>query len=91
LRYRGFRTALRQINACRTATVLERPGDFEAVVREVEALTAAPIRPSRPYMVNVDGLRMMTSGTVQVVVSGSIKLVSGPREEPPEPTSGPKG
>jgi len=91
LRYRGLRQVLRQINACRTATVLERPRDFEAVVREIEALAAAPIRPCRPYMVNVDGLQMMTSSTVQVVLSGSINLVSGPYEEAlPDPSPAPK-
>jgi hypothetical protein len=78
LRYRGLRAAVRQINACRTGAVLDRPADFDAVVREAGTLMAAPQGRSRPYLVNVDGLRMPTSGSVRFEVSGRIMLVAGP-------------
>jgi hypothetical protein len=32
---------------------------------------------ARQYMVNVDGLRMLTRGAVRVSVSGRIRLVAG--------------
>jgi diacylglycerol kinase family enzyme len=81
LPYRGIPTMVRQINACRTADVLERPGDFQAVVRETTTLTVTPTRPCDPYLVNIDGLRMLTDGAVRVAVSGQINLIAGPLAE----------
>jgi diacylglycerol kinase family enzyme len=83
LRYRGPTATLRQINACRTGAVLDRPDDFDAVVREVTALVATPEGPARPYLVNVDGLRMPASGTVRFVTSGRVTLVAGPSSTNP--------
>jgi hypothetical protein len=77
LRYRGLRWALRQINACRTGAVLDRPDDFDAVVRNAATLVAVPHGRSHRYSVNVDGLGMSTLGTVQIDVSGRITLVAG--------------
>jgi diacylglycerol kinase family enzyme/thymidylate kinase len=85
LRYRGLRTVIRQFAACRTAAVLDDPDAHAAVVADVHSLVARPTRPSPRYMVNVDGLRMMTKGTVRVSVSGRVRLVEG--REPPALTA----
>jgi len=77
LRYRGARKALEQIDACRTGRVLENPERYSALVREVRSLSASPARRCPRYMVNVDGLRMQSTGTVRVHVSGSVQLVEG--------------
>jgi diacylglycerol kinase family enzyme len=79
LRYRGMRKALKQINACRTARVLDDPDHYAAIVRDVRDLRARPVKPTPPYMVNVDGLRMMVRGAVRIRVSGQVQLVAGQR------------
>jgi hypothetical protein len=38
---------------------------------------AEPAGPRRPVMVNVDGLRLVTQGTVRFAVSGRVRLVEG--------------
>lgn len=77
LRYRGVGRILGQIDSCRTATVLDRPDDYAAIVREVRTLGIRPIGSCPPQMINVDGLRMMASGEVRVSVSDRVQLVAG--------------
>jgi hypothetical protein len=90
LPYRGVRSVLRQVNACRTGAVLDDPGAYVAVVEDVRTLRARPVRPGPLSMVNVDGLPMMTCGTVRVSVSGRIKLVAGkPRQHRSAPAAAP--
>jgi diacylglycerol kinase family enzyme len=79
LRHRGLRLMLRQINACRTAAVLDHPDEYAALVRDVTRLVASPLGVARPYMFNVDGLRMMVLGPVTVSVAGNVRLVAGQR------------
>jgi len=76
LRYSGLRQALRQIRAARRGTILDEPESYGAVVRTVRHLTARPTE-ARPYMVNVDGLRIVTRGEVRISVSGQVRLISG--------------
>jgi diacylglycerol kinase family enzyme len=80
LPYRGMRLALKQIAASRSGAVLDHPERYEALVRTVSSLVVCPTRP-RPTMVNVDGLRMMTTGEVRVSVAGRVRLVAG-RSDP---------
>lgn len=90
LRYRGIRSVLRQITACRTGALLDDPGAHAAVVEDVRTLRAGPVRPGPRSMVNVDGLRMMTRGTVRVSISGRIRLVTGtPRQGRSAPAATP--
>lgn len=88
LRYEGVRAMLRQIAACRTAALLDHPDEYGAIVRDVCTLTARPGGPPRPFMVNVDGLRLMAQGTVRLSISGSIRLVDAGHasEAAPAPT-----
>jgi hypothetical protein len=86
LRYRGLRTAVDQLRACRCAAVLDDPVAHAALVREVGSFVARPAAPAGPAdgpaavaMVNVDGLRMLVRGEVRVSVSGSVRLVMGVR------------
>jgi hypothetical protein len=82
LRYEGVHTVLRQIAACRTAALLDHPDKYGAIVRDVRTLTARSASPRRPVMVNVDGLRLMTQGTVRISISDRIRLVdAGPASE----------
>jgi len=76
LRYRGLRQALRQMRAARRGTILDEPESYGAVVRTVRRLTVRPTE-VRPYMVNVDGGRMLTRGKVHISVSGQVCLISG--------------
>jgi len=87
LRYHGMRTMLRQIKGCRTAALLDDPDSYAAVVRDVETLVAEPAGAPRPVMVNVDGLRVMTRGSVRFSISGRVRLVEGgpASEEAPSP------
>ena len=78
LRYRGLRQALRQIKAARRGTILDEPERYGAVVRTVRRLTVRPTE-ARPYMVNVDGGRMLTRGEARISVSGQVWLISGPQ------------
>ena len=78
LRYRGLRQALRQIKAARRGTILDEPESYGAVVRTVRRLIVQPTEAS-PYMVNVDGGRMLTRGEVHISVSGQVWLISGKR------------
>jgi diacylglycerol kinase family enzyme len=74
LRYDGLRMILRQVAACRTAALLERPEEYAAVVLEAESLTAVPDGDA-PQMVNVDGLRLITRGPVRIGISGRVTLI----------------
>ena len=76
LRYRGLRQALRQIRAARRGTILDEPKRYGAVVKTVRRLIVQPTE-ARPYMVNVDGGRMLTRGEVRISVSGQVWLISG--------------
>ena len=76
LHYRGLRQALRQIRAARRGTILDEPESYGAVVRTVRRLTVRSTE-VRPYMVNVDGLKMLTRGEVRISVSGQVWLIAG--------------
>ena len=76
LRYRGLRQALRQIKAARRGTILDEPESYDTVVRTVRRLIVQPTE-ARPYMVNVDGGRMLTRGEVRISVSGQVWLIAG--------------
>lgn len=76
LRYQGVRQMLRQVRAARSGRLIEQPEQYGAVVRTVRSLEVAPVR-LYPYMVNVDGLRMITRGHVHVSVSGRVILIAG--------------
>ncbi len=79
LRYVGIRAMVRQIKACRTAALLDRPDEHGAIVRDVRSLSTEPTGPSSPVMVNVDGLRLITQGAARFSVSGRVRLVdAGP-------------
>jgi hypothetical protein len=84
LRYRGARSVVRQIAACRTGTVLDDPDAYSALVADVRRLEARPSRPCPSFMVNVDGLRLMTQGTVEAWISGRVRLVAGRSGPEPE-------
>ncbi len=91
LRYRGLRQALRQIRAARRGTILDEPESYAAVVRTVRRLIVQPTE-ARPYMVNVDGGRMLTRGKACVSVSGQVWLIRGHLPpNPPLPTLGEGG
>lgn len=83
LRYQGARRLLRQIGACRTGSLLEHPDRYGAIVRDVRKLTAVPAGPARRFMVNVDGLRLLTRGTIEISVSGRIHLIDAAPESDP--------
>ncbi len=76
LRYRGVYQTLRQMMACRSGAILDSPERYGAIVRTVRCLEVRPAS-RRPYMVNVDGLRMLTQGPVHISVSGQVRLVAG--------------
>jgi diacylglycerol kinase family enzyme len=76
LRYAGLRQALRQLKAAQGGAILAAPGSYGALVRTVRQLTVRPAQ-ARPYMVNLDGLGMLTRGEVKISVSGRVWLVSG--------------
>jgi hypothetical protein len=73
---RGLAMARRQIGAGRSGALLEGPSRYAAIVRDGRRLEACPDSP-RPYMVNVDGLRLLTRGSVGISVSGRVRLVRG--------------
>ncbi len=73
---RGPVETIRQAAACKTAAVLDDPGRFGAIVRDVRLLTVTPAG-TQPFMVNVDGLKMMAKGPVSVSVDGTAHLVPG--------------
>ena len=56
--------------------VLDQPQSYGAVVGTVRRLAVQPSE-ERPYMVNVDGGRMLTRGEVRISVSGQVWLISG--------------
>lgn len=78
LRYVGLRKAIQQINACRTGKVLDDPDHYSALVRDVRSLVVRPARHSAPFMVNVDGLRMIARDEVHISLGGTVQLVSAP-------------
>jgi hypothetical protein len=77
LRYLGLRETLRQAIACKTASVLDDPARYGAVVRTVHTLLVRPEDPNHQQMVNVDGLKLRTRGAVNVLVGGRVALVPG--------------
>jgi hypothetical protein len=74
LHYRGLREARRQVMAGRSGRLLDDPGRYAAVVRDVHRLTVRPID-QRPYLINVDGLRMPARGGAQWSIDGQVQLV----------------
>ncbi len=80
IRYDGVRRMLKQIIACRTADILERPEHYCTVVREVRSLRVLPNKTTRTNMVNIDGLRMIARGAVHVSISGNVRLIARPAE-----------
>lgn len=76
LRYRGLVQALRQVAACRDASILSAPDRYDAIIRTVRHLTVRPLKPL-PTMVNVDSLRLPTRGTVCVSISGTVQVIAG--------------
>ncbi|MGA7669306.1 MAG: diacylglycerol kinase family protein [Nitrolancea sp.] len=80
IRYDGVRRMLKQIIACRTADILEQPEHYRALVREVRSLRVMPNKTTRPYMVNIDGLRMTARGPVHVSISGNVRLIARPAQ-----------
>ncbi len=76
LPFRGAAETVRQAAGCKTAAVLDDPGRFGAIVRDVRALTVRPAN-GWPFMVNVDGLKLMAKGPVSVSVGGTVHLVPG--------------
>jgi hypothetical protein len=56
--------------------MLDEPKRYGAVVHTVHELVVQPTRPE-PFMVNVDGLRMLACGSVHVLVSGRVNLIAG--------------
>ncbi|MFQ5859754.1 MAG: hypothetical protein ACE5LU_29515 [Anaerolineae bacterium] len=76
LRYRGLRQGLRQIRAAWRGTILDEPERYGAVVGTVRRLAVRPTE-ARPYMINVDGGRMLTRGEVRISVSGKVWLIGG--------------
>ena len=79
LRYKGIREVLGQIRACRRGKILDEPEKYGATVTTVRSLTVTPVK-QYPYMVNVDGLRMMTQEEVRVSIAGKVKLIAGRTE-----------
>lgn len=71
---RGLRDALAQLQACRRGRILDDPAGCGALVREVRELRIVPVGP-RPFMVNVDGLRMPVRGPVRIAIAGRIRLI----------------
>jgi hypothetical protein len=76
LPYKGFRQALQQMKAAQRGTILDEPKIYGAVVSTVRNFTAQPSK-ALPYMINVDGGRMISRGEVRISVSGQVRLVSG--------------
>ena len=56
--------------------MLDDPGRFGAIVRDVRSLTVDPAD-ELPFMVNLDGLKMTAKGPVSVSVDGTAHLVPG--------------
>jgi len=77
--YKGIRQIVGQIKACRRGEILDEPDRYGATVTTVRNLTVTPLK-QYPYMVNVDGLRMMTQGEVRISIAGKVKLISGHTE-----------
>lgn len=77
LRYRGVRYLPGLLKACKRGHLLDDPERYGAIARTVRRLTVRPTD-SRPYAVNVDGLRMSARGELSVSVSGRVMLVAGP-------------
>lgn len=76
LHYRGLLQALRQVAACRDASILDAPDRYGAVIRTVQQLTVHPLKPL-PFMVNIDSLRLPTRGTVHVSISSTVQVIAG--------------
>ncbi len=76
LPYKGFHQALRQMKAAQLGSILDKPVIYGAVVSTVRNFTARPTN-ALPYMINVDGGRMISRGEVRISVSGQVRLVSG--------------
>lgn len=74
LRYRGLAAARRQIRAARKGWLLNDPDRYDAVVATVRQLMVRPAS-SRPYLFNLDGLRLVGRGEVRVSLAGRVWLV----------------
>lgn len=74
MRYGGPFRAISQMNASRTGRILDNPERYDALIRNVHTLTVSANRPCS-YMVNVDGLPMLTRGPVRVSISGRVQLI----------------
>jgi diacylglycerol kinase family enzyme/thymidylate kinase len=75
LEHHGPRAMLRQVTGSRTGKLLDDPAAFNAIVRDVATLTVRPVGSPPPFMVNVDGLRLMTAGAVRFSAAGTVRLV----------------
>jgi hypothetical protein len=64
------------MKAAQLGSILDKPEIYGAVVRTVRHFTARPSK-ALPYMINVDGGRMISRGEVRISVSGQVRLVSG--------------
>jgi diacylglycerol kinase family enzyme len=79
LPYLGLRPMFRQIIACRTGKVIDDPEKYGALVQTVRTLNVHSSGPRRETMVNVDGLKLLTSGDVTVSVASQVQLVMAPQ------------
>jgi thymidylate kinase len=79
LPYLGLRPMLRQIVACRTGRIIDNPEEYGALVQTIRTLHVRPVGPRREAMVNVDGLKLLTSGDVTVSVASQVQLVMAPQ------------
>jgi len=88
LRDVGLLRGLRQLRAAGSGRVLDEPVRYAGLVREVRTFVVEPRAAvsSRTTMVNVDGLAMMTRGSIRFDVSGQVELIAGPADvvEPPD-------
>lgn len=84
LRHHGVRSMLRQLIGSRSGALLDDPGTHDAIVRDVRDLVVEPLGSTRPFMVNVDGLGVVTPGPVRVTVSGRVQLVDAAAPNHPD-------
>jgi len=75
LHHRGVRTMARQIAGGRSGKLLDDPDAYAADVRDVRSLEVRPVGSAPRFMVNVDGLRLITRGTVTISVGHRVRLV----------------
>lgn len=86
LNHRDPRTMIRQVLGGRSGGLLDDPASYHAVVRDVRSLSARALGVPPPFMVNVDGLRLMSAGAVRFSVVGAVRLIDAgqvPESAPP--------